>query len=190
MTPAEKAGIKVGDKCVVIDVSDEQHTFKTGETIYLVYDDGTIQPRFSSTPDDDNLFSCDYIYLRNVKIVEEKKPTPAQRAGLNTGDKVVMIKDVGEGGCYFKEGEEAILVDDDGDEAPAFKYLKREHGQEEDYDSPYWYVDIFNVKKVEEKKAPQFDVATQEISYDVTILTFKRLLTQDELDKIAEILEK
>ena len=104
--------------------------------------------------------------------------TPAEKAGLKIGDKVVMLKDVGDGGEYFKAGEEAIFEEDDGTQMPAFKYLKRQADQAEDDTGPYWYVDIDDVKKVVEDKPKTFDVSTQEIKCYVTTLTFKRLLTQ------------
>lgn len=105
-TPAEKAGLKIGDIVVVGRGIACPHAFRVGEEARFEYDDRTQSPRFIQDGE------TQYLDLSEITI--GRKPvdtrTPAQKAGIEVGDTVELLR--GSDSSYFGSKFTKLLRDD------------------------------------------------------------------------------
>lgn len=112
-TPAQKAGLQIGD-IVVVGVGIQcPHAFTVGEEATFEYDDNSQSPRFLQDG------GLQYLNLNEITI--GRKPvddrTPSQKMGLKVGDTVKLLDQ--EYIRYFGS-EYTKLMRDDGSEMPRF----------------------------------------------------------------------
>lgn len=117
MTPAQRHGLKVGDKVRVMTkdfggtIRFEQEGF-VGQVLTLTEDDGTSNPYFVDS--NDKLFCPN---LGNLTKIEEAPMTPAMRAGIAPGVECTFYGDH----HALKPGDVVVIHQDDGSNCPFFR---------------------------------------------------------------------
>lgn len=142
-TPAERAGLKIGDTVIVGVGRICGHCFNVGQDAVFFRDDGTCAPQFMQNG------GTQYLELSEIAIkpkptesvVPKHRTTPSEAIGLKEGEEVV-VKDQFKSSYGFRG--RVFLLTDDGTRIPRFR---DQYGFEH-------YVSLENITKAPTGPAP------------------------------------
>jgi hypothetical protein len=149
ITPAEEAGLVIGNKYVVVkEVGGNGCYFRVGEVVIFENDDNTTAPSFKWTTREPNQHKGSGSWYMNIDKVEpyiEDTRTPAQKAGFVIGEKYEVLDNGEEQGVgrwhrYIK-GDVVEFTHDDNSERPEFKRISDGETQWMNFDQLKKYVD-------------------------------------------------
>lgn len=182
-SPAQKAGISIGDKFKVIvdgEGGGYYHEYRVGDIIEFNRDDNSDNPRFKRVSDGK-------IQYMRFELIEKIEDTPASRRGLEVGKKYRIVSGYPED-HDFPVGTVVTFTCDDGSECPRFD---GENDSGDGYHFPYLrHIGGEVVDGEDVGTVITFKDEVVQVPKDTTVITVQRKLTQAERDAIAAIINQ